>query len=69
MIFRLVYLFIAILIDIGVVLYFMKDENREVIEAVILGTIIGLIWPLILSIVGLHALMDMIEQEEGDSID
>lgn len=54
---RIVYLIFALIMSIVVTNYLLKHEDKEPINAVLLGTVIGLLWPMIL-LVGLIAFIN-----------
>ena len=62
---RIIYLIFALITSIVITYYFLRHENRESFEAVLLGTILGLLWPMIL----LVSLIVLIDDEEKTNED
>ena len=60
---RVVYFILALIMSIVVTYYLLKHENKEPINAVLLGTVIGLLWPFII-VIGIFVLIDDSSEEK-----
>lgn len=62
---KIIYLILALIVSVLITYYFLRHENREPLEAVLLGTLLGLLWPMIL-LIGLIVLIDDEEKTNED---
>jgi hypothetical protein len=59
------YFILALIMSMVVTYYLLKHEDKEPIDAVLLGTVFGLLWPFII-LVGILVLIDDEEKTNED---
>ena len=62
---RIMYFILALIMSIVVTYYLLKHEDKEPIDAVLLGTVFGLLWPFII-LVGILVLIDDDEEKTNE---
>lgn len=60
---RIMYFILALIMSMVVTYYLLKHEDKEPIDAVLLGTVIGLLWPFII-VIGIFVLIDDSSEEK-----